>query len=319
MMNNSEYDDAPEDTEVTLTLTDMSDNYEEIDENDADSDDTIELESNPEIEDIILEVKAKSNIKTIDKKNKRQYVDPMELHVELEKHIISRSINENHIMGRKLALMLIKITDELFEKGNFRGYHNGWKYEMKSKAYENLVKYSHMYKLDHVEKFEFFLNWIYRVHPYKLQKFFEDNLIDYADFISNLADVKRKIFKKSKDPNFVPSDTYKKITPDDLWPYLEKIGSSFELFKEDLYAQYSDLCQQFEDHKKRNSFNYITMIIYRSAQHVIKSEKKISHDNKRLDEAILYKTDDFDEEAVEQDNRFTTFDDNKLDYGGFGL
>ena len=306
------------DEENVVQLVD-DENYEDLEGSSVNGDDdTINIDPNQDIEDIILEVKSKTSTKNIDKRSKRQYVDPLELHAELEKHILSRRINEDHVMGRKLALMLIKITEELFERGNFRGYHSGWKDEMKSKAYENLVKYSHMYRIDHVEKFEFFLNWIYRVHNYKLQKYFEDNLLDYADFIANLTDVKRKIFKKSKDPNFVPSATYKKITPEDLWPYLEKISSNFEKFREDLNFQYPDLFQQFEDHKKRNSFNYITMIIYRSAQHIIKAEKKISNDNKRLDEAILYRTDDFDEEAIEKDNRFITFDENKLDYGGFG-
>lgn len=268
-------------------------------------------------EDILVDIAPKFIKKDSEKKSKRIYVDPLELHTELEKHIISRSMNGDHVMHRKLANMLIKIVDELFEKGNFRNYHNGWKYEMKSKAYENLVKYSHMYKLNFVEQFAFFLNWIYRVHPYKLQKFFEDHSLDYVKFIDNLEDVKRKIFKKSKDPNFVPSDTYKKLTPNDLIPYLISISYDFEMFTNELFEQYGDLAKQFDDHKKRNSFNYITQIIYRSAQYVIKNEKKISNDNKRLDEAILYRTDDFDEEAVEQDNRFITFDENKLDYGGF--
>lgn len=266
--------------------------------------------------DILEDAVPKFIKKEGEKKSKRIYVDPIELHTELEKHIISRSMNEDHVMHRKLANMLIKITDELFEKGNFRNYHNGWKYEMKSKAYENLVKYSHMYKLDFVEQFAFFLNWIYRVHSFKLQKFFDDHGLDYKEFIDNLEDVKRKIFKKSKDPNFVPSDTYKRLTPNDLFPYLVSINYDFAMFTADLFKEYLDLEKQFEDHKKRNSFNYITQIIYRSAQHVIKNEKKISQDNNRLDEAILYKTDDFDEDAVEQDNRFVTFDETKLDYGG---
>lgn len=282
-------------------------------------DNTIEDETSLQgIQDDILEdIIPKFIKKEGEKKPKRIYVDPIELHAELEKHIVSRNMNEEHVMHRKLAMMLIKITDELFEKGNFRSYHNGWKYEMKSKAYENLIKYAHKYELNFVEQFSFYLNWIYRVHPFKLQQFFDDHGLNYTKFIDNLEDVKRKIFKKSKDPNFVPSDTYKKITPNDLYPYLLSINYTFESFKEELYKTYVDLEQQFEDHKKRNSFNYITQIIYRSAQHVIKNEKKISGDNKRLDEAILYKTDDFDDDAIEQDNRFITFDENKLDYGGF--
>ena len=61
------------------------------------------------------------------------------------------------------------------------------------------------------------------------------------------------------------------------------------------------------------------MMVYRSAQHVIKNEKKNKEDNQRLDEAILYRTDDFDEDAIEQDSRYITFDENKLDYGGFEI
>lgn len=307
-MNADSYDEIDDDN--TDQLTD-NENYEDL-ENPTLVDDDV-------IEDIILEVKNKSSNISQDKKSKRQYVNPVELHAELEKHIISKRINEDHVMGRKLAIMLIKITEELFEKGNFRGYHNGWKDEMKSKAYENLVKYVHQYRIDHVERFSFFLNWIYRVHTYKLQKYFSDKNLDYDHFLKNLTDVKRKIFKKSKDPNFVPSATYKKITQEDLYPYLLSINEDFESFKADLNKEYPDLYQQFEDHKRRNSFNYVTMIIYRSAQHVIKAEKKISNDNRRLDEAILYRTDDFDEEAIEKDNRFVTFDENKLDYGGFGI
>lgn len=316
MMNNEEYEDLYEEGPVQET--------EEIfDELDATHDDlTLPIPESMDSIDIIEDIQnnnSKKSNKGFNKLSKRQYIDPIELHHELEKHIMCKRINEDHIMSRKLARMFTKITEELLEKGNFRGYHSGWKDEMQSKAYENLVRYSHNYRIDHVERFDFFLNWIYRVHSFKLQKFFEDNKLNYSEFISNLKDVKRKMFKKSKDPNFVPSATYKKITPDDISPILTSLGLSQDDFKQGLFSQYQDLSQQFEDHKKRNSFNYITMMIYRSAQHVIKVEKKISNDNKRLNEEILYRTDDFDEEAIEKDNRFITFDENKLDYGGFGI
>lgn len=256
-----------------------------------------------------------------EEKKKRQYVDPVELHNELMKHIFNKKINEDYVMDKKLAVLCMKITDELFEKGNFRGYHNGWKYEMKSKAYENLVKYVHQYDATFVDRDDFFVNWTYRVHELKLIAFFDEIGFNFEDFRKTLIDVKKKFVKKAKDPNKEVKDSYKKVTASDLLAFFESKGNTnytVSDFKNDMYSRYPDMEQQFEDHKKRNSFNYVTQMIYRSAQHVIKNEKRNKQDNQRLDDAILYRTDDFDDEAIEKDNRFITFDDNKLDYGGFG-
>ena len=270
-----------------------------------------------DLDEVLVEV-AKTSKK--EEKKKRQYVDPVELHNELMKHIFNKKINEDYVMDRKLAILCMKITDELYEKGNFRGYHNGWKYEMKSKAYENLVKYVHQYDATFVDKPDFFVNWVYRVHELKMIAFFVELGYDFEEFRRTLIDVKKKFVKKAKDPTKEVKDSYKKVTANDLLSFFEAKGNvnySVEDFKNDMYSRYSDMEQQFEDHKKRNSFNYVTQMIYRSAQHVIKNEKKNKQDNQRLDEKILYRTDDFDEDAIEKDNRFVTFDDNKLDYGGF--
>lgn len=271
------------------------------------------------LEDIIKE-QMKFKKPTVTKKS-RQYVDPEELHEELIKHIFNKKINPEHIMHRKLAVLCMKITDELCEKGNFRGYFNGWKYEMKSKAYENIVKYVHQYDSTFVDQPDFFVNWIYRVHELKLQDFFNAHKLSFDDFKDTLMDVKKKFVKKSKDPDKVIKDTYKKVTAIDFFSYLDKhcdIDYDIDSYKEYIFKKYPDMESQFEAHKKRNSFNYVTQVVYRSCQHVIKHEKKNKKDDQRLDEAILYRTDDFDEEAIENDSRYMTFDDNKLDYGGFG-
>lgn len=268
-------------------------------------------------DDLVIDLPKKTTKK--EEKKKRQYVDPVELHNELMKHIFNKKLNEDYVMDKKLALLCMKITDELFEKGNFRGYHNGWKYEMKSKAYENLVKYVHQYDATFVDRDDFFVNWIYRVHELKMIAFFVEHNLNIDEFRDTLIDVKKKFVKKAKDPNKEVKDSYKKVTANDLFKFLDEhnMGYDFNTYKNYMYEKYPDMEQQFEDHKKRNSFNYVTQMIYRSAQHVIKNEKKNRLDNQRLDDAILYRTDDFDEEAVEKDNRYVTFDDNKLDYGGF--
>lgn len=270
------------------------------------------------LEDIIVE---QSKPKKVAPRKTRVYVDPEELHNELIKHIFNKKINPDHVMHRNLAVLCMKITDELFEKGNFRGYYNGWKYEMKSKAYENLVKYVHQYDSTFVDQPDFFVNWVYRVHELKLQEFFNKHEMSFSDFRDTLKDVKKKFIKKSKDPTKEIKDSYKKVTAIDFFNFLDEhclIKYNIDTYMSYMYEKYPEMSAQFESHKKRNSFNYVTQMIYRSGQHVIKNEKKNKKDDQRLDEAILYRTDDFDEEAIENDNRFTTFDDNKLDYGGFG-
>jgi hypothetical protein len=190
---------------------------------------------------------------------------------------------------------------------------------MKSKAYENLVKYVHQYDVEFVHRPDFFVNWIYRVHEQKLQKLFRDLSLDIEDFKKKLKDIKKKFVKKAKDPNKIVKDTYKKVTANDLFEHMLEHGYEFNIdtYKERMYSEYPDLEQQFEEHKLKNSFSYVTQMIYRSGQHVIKNEHKNKKENQSLDDAILYRTDDFDEDAIENDNRFVTFDDNKLDYGGF--
>ncbi|MCK9428439.1 MAG: hypothetical protein M0R17_00330 [Candidatus Omnitrophica bacterium] len=276
------------------------------------------------IEDILSEIDLicpKRKAPKIAKKVKREYVNPVELREEILKHIFNKKINEDYVMDKKLAVMCMKIIDELFEKGNFRGYHSGWKYEMKSKAYENLIRYIHQYDSEFVEKPDFFINWIYRVHTQFIIDFFVSKDLSFDAFKDTLIDVKKRFIKKAKDPNKIIKDTYKKVTASDFSAFLSSKGLDYDVdkFKSYLFEMHPDLQEQFEEYKLRNAFNYVTMMVYRSAQHVIKNEKKNKEDNQRLDEAILYRTDDFDEDAIEQDNRYITFDENKLDYGGFEI
>jgi hypothetical protein len=293
-----------------------------IDELDNELDTDSELDTSSEIDlDLDLEFSLLEKPKKVTtKKVKRVYIDPTELHTELIKHVFNKKINPDYVMDKKLAIMCMKITDELFEKGNFRGYHSGWKYEMKSKAYENLVKYVHQYDSTFVDMPDFFVNWIYRAHILKMEAFFREYNLNMDEFNSTLKEVKKKLFRKSKDPTKEFKDTYRKVTAIDFFNFLSdhEIYYDFDWFKSYMYKLYPELEQQFEDHKKRNSFNYVTQMIYRSGQHVIKNEKKNKKDDQRLDEAILYRTDDFDHDAGDNDNRFITFDENKLDYGGFG-
>lgn len=259
--------------------------------------------------------------KKIEKKLKKNYVDPLELHDEIIKHKFNRSINEDYVMDKKLALMCMKITRELYKKGNFRGYFGGWDENMCSKAFENLIKYIHLYDEGFVETPYFFINWIFRVHEQKMRDLFIEFNLDFEEFLGTLPDVKKKFVRKSKDPSKEIKTTYKKISADLLFEFFDKHNEcqlcGIEAYSSFYYERYPDLHQMFEEYKVRNAFNYVTQIINRSAQHVIKNENKKKVETQLLNEAIMYKTDDLDEEAIEKDSRFITFDENKIDYGGF--
>lgn len=59
----------------------------------------------------------------------------------------ARKLNENHIMSRELAEMVMVIIDKLLGGGQYRGYTDDWKEEMRGKAYEHIVKYSKGFKI----------------------------------------------------------------------------------------------------------------------------------------------------------------------------
>lgn len=277
--------------------------------------DELDFITNSDIDD---EIVVKPTVKKVAKREKKIYVDPVELREEVLKHSFNRKLDDNYVMDRKLALMCMKMIEELYKKGNFRGYHGGWEEEMRSKAYENLIKYIHLYDEDFVNKPYFFINWIFRVHETKLRKLFTELDLDYLEFLDTLPDIKKKFIKKSKDPNKEVKNTYKKISAELLFDFIEKKHTmDVEGFKNNLYSNYPDLQTQFEEYKLRNAFNYVTQIINRSAVYVIKVENKNKIDSQLLNEAILYRTEDLDEDAIENDSRFITFDESKLDYGGF--
>ena len=69
----------------------------------------------------------------------------------------------------------------------------------------------------------------------------------------------------------------------------------------------------FDDYVKRNAFNYFTQVAIRAGQHTLRVENQKNDMNQALDEAIKYRTDNFDEEAVERDDRYTTFNVERLD------
>src|ERR1035437_5172831 len=102
------------------------------------------------------------------KKESRNYMDPAELQKLLKDHVIASSINENHVMTNALGNMIIKLVDEYANSGKYRNYFNGWKYEMKSQAYEHICRYAHIYNINYTDSIDFFLKWLFRDKEYIL-------------------------------------------------------------------------------------------------------------------------------------------------------
>ena len=152
-----------------------------------------------------------------DKKKKRIYLDPLEFYNELVDYIMKHKMDPNYVMPRKLGSMIVKLVDEIFNKANFRNYYNGWKYEMKSRAFEHICKYAVKYNMNFAYSCDFFFKWMYRVNEEKLTSWFEDKGVDYVEFKENLPEKEIKTpngEKKTKIVKYVHIDLLLNLFPD---------------------------------------------------------------------------------------------------------
>lgn len=247
--------------------------------------------------------------KKFKKKESRNYMDPSELHKLLKEHVIKRSINPNHRMGDALGKMIIKLVDEYSNSGKYRSYFNGWKYEMKSQAYEHICRYAHAYNIHYTESIDFFLKWLFRDKDHLLDEWFNSNKISYKDFKESLP------IKLVKTPNGKDKTKMAKIVSESALIDFAKDAYDPTTFKDYFFSKRPELVGEFKNQVERNSFNYLTQFAYHAFIAVIKREKMRSEQQQTLNEGILYKTDEPEEDLDVQADKHVFMDDNRIDWG----
>lgn len=269
--------------------------------------------TNKEDVEILEEVEIIENpSKKFKKRESRNYMDPSELHRLLKEHVIKRSINTNHRMTDALGKMIIKLVDEYSNSGKYRSYFNGWKYEMKSQAYEHICRYAHAYNIHYTDSIDFFLKWLFRDKEHLLDEWFAARLMSYKDFKDGLP------IKMVKTPNGKDKTKMAKIISEAvLIEYVEKKSQKYDpsTFKEEFFSKRPELVGEFKTQVEKNSFNYLTQFTYHAFIAVIKREKMRSEQQQTLNEGILYKTDSPEEDIENPSAQFTTMDDNRIDWG----
>lgn len=293
-------------------------------ENTSDLDDYLEFE-----ESLIKKLEAKNKPKKAKKESApKYYLDPDELERNLREYVIMKSINPDHVIGRKLGLNIIKIVEEYSNGAQFRSYYNGWKEDMKSRAHEHICRYAHSYRIDYVHTLEFLIRWLFRKKTYVLQDWLNTRGISYQKFYLSLLEVKiktpngkektkmgRKIFEhdftKLNDVEVLTSLLNEGVKIEDVstTPFNE------ETFKEEIFSKWPEtLKNDFEDQVKRNPFNYITKYAYNAFIAVIKEEKEISDSKQSFEEKMKYDQNSFDDDNNEGEDRYTQFNVDKLDW-----
>lgn len=268
----------------------------------------------PNESEILEESEASLNpSKKFKKRESRNYMDPSELHRLLKEHVIKRSINDNHRMSNALGKMIIKLVDEYSNSGKYRSYFNGWKYEMKSQAYEHICRYAHAYNIYYTDSIDFFLKWLFRDKENLLNDWFNDRGLSYKDFKEQLP------IKMVKTPNGKDKTKMAKIISEAvLIEYVKNNGKIYDpsTFKEEFFTKRPELVGEFKTQVEKNSFNYLTQFAYHAFIAVIKKEKMRSEQQQSLNEGILYKTEGGEEDVDSPTaDRFVSMDDNRIDWG----
>lgn len=282
----------------------------------TDKDDEIELflEDETVLDDLSLDITPKApKIKT--KKVNRNYMDPRELHKHLKEHVISRAINPEHVMTNALGLLIIKLVDEYSNSAKYRNYYNGWKYEMKSQAYEHICRYAHMYKIHYTDTVDFFVKWLFRDKDYVLEEWFNDRNLDYAKFKANLPE------KLVKTPNGKEKTKIARvICADELDRQLNCDGFIIynpNTFKSEFFTKRPEMVEEFAHQIAKNAFNYLTMFAYHAFIAVIKRENLKNEQQKSYDEKRKYDSEIFDEDGMQTIvENFSEYDESRIDWAG---
>lgn len=272
--------------------------------------DIIDNEVNEDLEfEAALAAKIEARRKKKKEKTDKNYLNPKELHELLKEHVIMKKINPDHVMSDALGLLIIKLVDEYSNGGQFRGYYNGWKYEMKSRAYEHICRYAHGYNINHTDTNNFFIKWLYRSKENVLEEWFTLKGLSYPEFKANLPT------KVIKTPNGKEKTKIGKYISEDEMLNLNSKEMFYNpaIFKEEIFSCRPLLCEDFEDQILKNSFNYLTTYAYHAFIAVIREEKDLNSQKQVLDEKIKYKTDNMDEDTGAAD-RFMQLDETRIDW-----
>ena len=262
-----------------------------------------------------LQKKIEARKKKKKEKTLRYYVDPLELELNLRTYVIARSINPSQEMNKGLALNIMKIVDEYAESGQFRGYYNGWKEEMKGRAYEHICRYCHGYNITFTSSMKFFVQWLFRAKKYVLEEWFVSKGLSYSDFYAKLSVV------KIKTPNGKEKTKMGKVISMEDMLNLNNIKEDTTYFdettfKSEIFAIKPQLMEDFEDQCNRNPFNYLTRFAYHAFIAVIQEENDILEHTQSFEDKMKYKHYEGEEEQGPTESGYSILDDSKIDWCG---
>lgn len=249
-------------------------------------------------------------------KKARYYLDPVELDRNLSEHVILKRINPDHVMKNELGRNIIKVVDETAKGGQFRGYYNGWKEDMKVRAYDHICRYCHSYKIGHAETAEFMQKWLFRKKITVLESWFAFKGLDYARFYNDLP-VERVSTPNGKEPFKMC-----KVIREANFEEINKWNEGVTPYNKDTFiAEILQIAPQIEedyvDQKSRNPFNYLTRYVYNAFIAVIKEENLIRKNSQVFEENIRYKIDEYEDKSNGFDEPYVTMDESMLSWTSF--